>query len=195
MYMSVQIMKRKKESESEVAQSCLTLCDPMDCSLPDFSVHGILQVRIMEWIAISFSRGASQPRDQTRISSTEGRVLATRGSPQQWCAVGNELVTCLIIGLGLPRQRGNFFSFHKGIWVLQKSVLRVELNKMELRSEQTQTQKQSVKVCHWGQVDCVRTHIFAQHLHSEGSYTSKQCWAATVLKFLIILSSDFLFCK
>ena len=42
MYMSVQIMKRKKESESEVAQLCLTLCDPMDCSLPDFSVHGIL---------------------------------------------------------------------------------------------------------------------------------------------------------
>ena len=40
-------------SESEVAQSCLTLCDPMDCSLPHSSVHGILQARILEWVAIS----------------------------------------------------------------------------------------------------------------------------------------------
>ena len=51
------------ESESEVAQSCPTLCDPMDCSLPGSSVHGIFQATVLEWIAISFSRGSSQPRD------------------------------------------------------------------------------------------------------------------------------------
>ena len=45
------------KSESEVAQSCPTLCDPVDCSLPGFSVHGILQARILEWVIISFSRG------------------------------------------------------------------------------------------------------------------------------------------
>ena len=45
------------ESESEVTQSCPTLCDPMDCSLSDSSVHGIFQARVLEWIAISFSRG------------------------------------------------------------------------------------------------------------------------------------------
>ena len=56
------------ESESEVAQSCLTLCDPMDCSPPGSSIHGILQARILEWVAISFSRGSSQPRDWTQIS-------------------------------------------------------------------------------------------------------------------------------
>ena len=44
-------------------QSSLTLCDPMDCSPPGSSVHGILQARILEWVAISFSRGSSQPRD------------------------------------------------------------------------------------------------------------------------------------
>ena len=44
------------ESESEVTQSCPTLCDPMDCSPPGFSVHGILQARTLEWVAISFSR-------------------------------------------------------------------------------------------------------------------------------------------
>ena len=50
---------RYSESESEVAQSCLTLCNPVDCSLPGSFVHGILQARIQEWIAISFSRGSS----------------------------------------------------------------------------------------------------------------------------------------
>ena len=50
-------------SESEVAQSCPTLCDPVDCSLPSSSVHGIFQARILEWVATSFSRRSSQPRD------------------------------------------------------------------------------------------------------------------------------------
>ena len=49
-------------------QSCLTLCDPTDCSLPGSSVHGILQARILEWAAMPSSRGSSQPRDQTCIS-------------------------------------------------------------------------------------------------------------------------------
>ena len=57
-----------KVNESEVTQSCRTLCDPVDCSPPGFYVHGIYQARILEWVAISFSRGSSQPRDQTRVS-------------------------------------------------------------------------------------------------------------------------------
>ena len=51
-----------------VAQLCLPLCDPMDYSPPGSSVHGIFQARTLEWVAISFSRGASQPRDQTHVS-------------------------------------------------------------------------------------------------------------------------------
>ena len=58
---------------SEVAQSCLTLCNPIDCSLPDYSVHGIFQGRVLEWVAICFSRGSSPPRNQTRISCLVGR--------------------------------------------------------------------------------------------------------------------------
>ena len=46
-------------------QSCLTLCDPMDSSLPGSSVHGITQARILEWVAISSSRGSSHPGNQT----------------------------------------------------------------------------------------------------------------------------------
>ena len=61
------------EVKSEVAQSCPTLCDPMDCSLPGFSVHGIFQARILKWVAISFSRRSSQPRDWTRVSLIVGR--------------------------------------------------------------------------------------------------------------------------
>ena len=68
-------------SEGEVAQSCLILCDPMDCSLPGSSIHGIFQARVLEWGAISFSRGSSSPKDQTRVSHIVGRhftVWATR---------------------------------------------------------------------------------------------------------------------
>ena len=55
------------ESESEVVQSCPTLCDSTDCSLPVSSVHGIFQARVLEWGAISFFRGSFQPRDQTWV--------------------------------------------------------------------------------------------------------------------------------
>ena len=67
--------------KSEVTQSCLTLCDPVDCSPPGSSLHGILQARILEWVAISFSRGSSWPRDQTQVSCIAGRrfnLWATR---------------------------------------------------------------------------------------------------------------------
>ena len=67
-----------------VAQSCLTLCDPMDCSLPGFSDNGILQGRILQWVAIPFSRGSSWPRDRTWVSCIAGRfftIWATRETP------------------------------------------------------------------------------------------------------------------
>ena len=50
------------------AQSCLTLCDPLDCSPPGSSLHRIFQARILNWVTISFSRDSSQSRDQTRVS-------------------------------------------------------------------------------------------------------------------------------
>ena len=73
-----------KVSESEVTQSCLTLCNPMDGSLPGSTVHGIFQARILEWAAISFSRESSQPRDWTQVSCIADRrftVWATREAP------------------------------------------------------------------------------------------------------------------
>ena len=58
-----------------VTQSCPTLCNPMDCSLPDWLAHGILQARILEWVAIPFSRVCSQPKDWTLVSCAPGRFF------------------------------------------------------------------------------------------------------------------------
>ena len=86
------VLKKKKEHLgeslchgldpwSEVAQSCPTLCKPMNCSLPGSSVRGIFQARILEWVAISFSRGSSQPKDRTLVFHIVGirfTIWATR---------------------------------------------------------------------------------------------------------------------
>ena len=66
-----------------VTKSCPTLWDPMDCSPQGFSVHGISQARILQWVAISFTRGSSWPRDQTCISSwqVDSLPLSHLGSP------------------------------------------------------------------------------------------------------------------
>ena len=72
------------QTEVLAALSCLTLCDPMDYSPPGSSVHGILRARILEWVAISFSRGSSRHRDQTWVFHIAGRffyLLSHQGSP------------------------------------------------------------------------------------------------------------------
>ena len=76
----------KKSSESEVTQSWSVLCDPMDCSLPGSSVYGIFQARVLEWVAISFSRLSSPPRDRIQVSGISGRrftVRVTREAPKE----------------------------------------------------------------------------------------------------------------
>ena len=75
-------------SASEVAQSSPTLGHPVDCNLPGSSVHGIFQARVLEWVAISFSRVSSQLRDQTRVSRIAGRhftIWATRETLPKVC--------------------------------------------------------------------------------------------------------------
>ena len=70
-----------------VAQSCLTLCDPMDCSPPGSSVHGILQARTLGWIAMPSSWGSSQPREWTQVSCIAGRFITiwvTREAHNCW---------------------------------------------------------------------------------------------------------------
>ena len=76
------LTKSRLKVKVKVAQSCLTLCNPMDCT-----VHGILQGRILEWVAFPFSRGSSQSKDRTQVSHIEGRFFtsqATREAQEYW---------------------------------------------------------------------------------------------------------------
>ena len=66
-----------------IVQSCLTLCDPVDCSPPGSSVHGILQERMLECVATPFSRGSSWPRDRTQVSCIAGRLF-TVWTAKKW---------------------------------------------------------------------------------------------------------------
>ena len=79
----------------KVTQSCLNLCNPMD-----YEVHGILHARILEWVAVPFSRGSSQPRDQTQVSHIAGGFFTTAplGKPimcYHWSSTG-VCIYCLI---------------------------------------------------------------------------------------------------
>ena len=121
---------------SEVAQSCPTLCDPIDCSLPGSSVPGILQARILEWVAISFSRRSSQPRDRTRVSHIAGRrftiwatreALVMKESPivtesidHSWIIVGNIYRNILSAP---PKYNKYAFQTDLGPWMLQPQPL------------------------------------------------------------------------
>ena len=82
-----------KKKKSEVAQSCLTLCSPMNCSLPGSSVHGVFQARTLEWVVMPSSRESSQPRGRTQVSCIAGRLFtiwATREVPPVLNGCGKE---------------------------------------------------------------------------------------------------------
>ena len=85
-----------------MAQSCPTLCNPMDCSLPGSSVHGFFQARILKWVVISYSRGSSQPRDRTHVSCVSfiGRQIL------------NHCATCEV-----PRNYVELVFFTSGTWL------------------------------------------------------------------------------
>ena len=83
-----------------VAKLCLNLCDPMDCSPPGSPVHEILQARILEWVAISYSRGSSWPRDRAHISCVShitGRLFTTEspGKSLHYVAVATQSLSCV----------------------------------------------------------------------------------------------------
>ena len=81
-----------------LSPSCLTLCHPMDCSLPGSSVHGIFQAIVLEWIAISFSRGSSQPRAQIQVSHIVDRCFTL------WAT--REVTPVQFLGWEVPLEKG-----------------------------------------------------------------------------------------
>ena len=87
----------KYKGKREAAQLCPTLCNPMDSSPPGSSVHGIFQARVLEWVAIAFSRGFSPPRNRTWVSCIIGRcftVWATREVNSRYAAAAKWLQSC-----------------------------------------------------------------------------------------------------
>ena len=84
-----------RESESEVTQSCPTLCDLMDCSLPGSSLHGIVQAKILEWIAISFSRGSSRPRDRPGSPAFQADALTSEPPGKSFLWAAREVLSYL----------------------------------------------------------------------------------------------------
>ena len=100
---------------SKVSQSCLTLWDPMKSSLPGSSVHRIFQARILEWVAISFSRRSSQTRDWTRVSRIVGRCFTI------WVSKPRQNIKKQIhyfANKSPSSQSYGFSSSHIGIWEL-----------------------------------------------------------------------------
>ena len=83
---------------AQLLRFCLTLCNPMDYSTLGSSIHGILQGRILDWVAISYSKGSSQPRDQTRVSCIVGRFFTTEPpAAAAAAAAANSLQPCPIL--------------------------------------------------------------------------------------------------
>ena len=91
-----------------VTHSCPTLCDPMDCSPPGFSVHGILQARVLEWAVIPLSKGSSQLRFEPRSPAlqADSLPLSHQGSPLKQQVVGNSPVALLLGKAGLESIAG-----------------------------------------------------------------------------------------
>ena len=103
---------------SEVAQSCVTLCSPMDCSLPGSSIHGIFQARVLEWVAISFSSGSPQPRDGIWVSYMQTDALPSEPPGKPFYSI--LILKCIIL---------HFLAFCKGIIspAIKEAFLEVEL--------------------------------------------------------------------
>ena len=113
-----------------VTQSCPTLCDPLDCSLPGFSICGIFQARILEWIAISFSRGSSWPRYWTQVSWIAGRLFTVWATKKEENGPQSRQDMCKKNKLQLARlwlrvkQRRTLWSPHmSSIWLLSVGKL------------------------------------------------------------------------
>ena len=113
------------ESESGVAQSCLTLCDPMDSSPPNSSIHGIFQARARERVVIFFSKGSSWPRDQTQVSHIAGRRFAIWATSEAGRAdmYWYTLKVCVTYGPNSSSLLGGHCQLGFTLWLFQGSGL------------------------------------------------------------------------
>ena len=108
------VLPQAYESESEVTQWCLTLCNPVDCSPPGSTVHGILQARILESVAIIFSRGSSQPRSPAlQVDSLLSQPLVKPYLSHQ----GATISTPFLLIVAVFTRKGSTFFGLGGCWL------------------------------------------------------------------------------
>ena len=103
-FLFLHVYKAQWKLKVKIAQSCPTLCDPLDCSLPGSSVHGILQARILEWVTVHFSRGSSQPRDQTQVSCIAGRFYTIWATREAQNTVHDPFCVLFIYGIKIKKE-------------------------------------------------------------------------------------------
>ena len=106
-----------KQTKSEIAQSCLTLCNPMDCNLPGSSLHGMFQARVLKWVAISFSRDLPNPGVEPRSPALQADALPSEPSHHSskasilWCSaffIVQLSHTCITTGKTIALTRWTF---------------------------------------------------------------------------------------
>ena len=108
----------RKRGKVMITQLCPDLCNPMDCRPPGSSVPGVLQVRILKWVAIPFSRGSSQLRDRTGVSCIAGRFFTTEPSGTRHCyfiiilSEGDLLVDYALVYLYHRNDKFNILNLH-----------------------------------------------------------------------------------
>ena len=102
-----------------MAQLCPNLCNPMDCSLPGSSVHGIFQARVLEWVAISFSRGSSRPRDRAWVFFIAGRCFTICAAREALFHIKGRLLSGLLLIEWLEKDTGSSRVHHHTHLVLE----------------------------------------------------------------------------
>ena len=134
-----------------VTQSCLTLCDSMDCNPPRSSVHGIFQARMPEWVAITFSRGSSRPRDRTQVSCVSwiGWLFTNEPSGKAICVISSFKIfspkgvkifttTCLLY---------IFRILYKKYYVWSKALLSLSKMQKLIMLQRTGWEEREVRLC------------------------------------------------
>ena len=111
IHWKIRLLPEKVKVKVLVTQSCLTLCKPMHCGPPSSSVHGILQARMLEWIAMRSSRGSSQPRNQTQVSHIAGRFFTAWATREVQLLPKSPSPSVLPIFLWGRESQSSFFHF------------------------------------------------------------------------------------
>ena len=122
-----------------VAWFCPTLCDPMDYSLPGSSRHGLLQARILEWVAISFSRRSLQPRDWTQVSCVAGRFFTIWATREAHFWGDDQAILMVTVSLSISEVESQRYTTHfqkshlNGVYLLPYGRLKTCFRFLELK--------------------------------------------------------------